>query len=163
MGRNAHPVAIHLLNNNKNRLTHAEIERRESSQIKIKNKEIKASQLVQNMPAAFDEFNRLMELYKEIPFVGSLDEHLINQYCLSVAELEELLKMLDLTRFGLESSDPMEKMNAVGMYIKIDTGQKWQEIARLSDRLYLNPVSRTKNVPSKKEEPPKSKEDYLFD
>ena len=163
MSRNAFPVDLHVLEGNPNRLTKSEISAREKNKIEVSEKNIKASLMVKNNPVALKEFNRLKKLYKEIKFINSLDEHIINQYCLSVAELTDLLELLETAREALDTDNKTAKLNKAKIYMQIDAEirQKRLEITRFSDRLYLNPVSRTRNVPAKvkKED---SKNSHMF-
>lgn len=149
MGRNAIPTGLHIANGNPNRLTKAEIERRKNAEIKISNKTFKASDDVMMDERALKEFKRLKKLYKEIEFVAALDEYIINQYCLSVSELDDLVQVLSFARRLMKSDEQSEKEKGISMFMEIDVEvrMKRQEIVRLSDRLYLNPVARTKNVP----------------
>jgi phage terminase small subunit len=148
LGRNAKPIELHTAEGNPNRLTKAEIERRKSAEIKILNKTFKASSFVMKDPRALQEFKRLKKLYKEIEFVASLDEHIINQYCLSVSELDDLILALNIAREQMKSDNPVSRKEGLSMFMGLDieVRQKRNEIVKLSDRLYLNPVARTKNV-----------------
>lgn len=161
MPRNAQPVELIQANGRSHHLTKDEIKRRKAAEIKIQNKTFKASEMVMGDPRALKEFKRLKKLYKEIEFVGSLDEHIINQYCLSVSELDDLIIALNIAREMMKSTDPEEREKGLSNFMTIDVEvrMKRQEIVRLSDRLYLNPVARTKNVPKKAndEGPPKNK------
>jgi phage terminase small subunit len=160
LGRNAKPIELHTAAGNPNRLTKAEIDRRKSAEIIIKNHTFKASLDVMADERALQEFKRLKKLFKEIEFIGSYDEHIINQYCLSVSELDDLLVALNIAREQMKSLVPEDRKEGLRMFMAVDVEvrMKRQEIIRLSDRLYLNPVARTKNVPRKKnEEAPKNK------
>lgn len=154
MGRNAQPLQLIKSKGRSHHLTRAEIARRESSEIRLKNKTVKASPQVMADTRALVEFKRLKKLYKEIDFVGSLDEHLINQYCLAVSELDDLLTVMGYSRTDSKSADPVTRKLGLTEFMELDVEvrQKRQEIIKLSDRLYLNPVARTKNLPMKKKE-----------
>ncbi len=154
MGRNAKPIELHMADGNPNRLTKAEIQRRKNAQIKLSNKTIKASEAVMVDERALREFKKLKKLYKEIEFIASLDEHIINQYCLSVSELDDLVSALDIARDLMKSNNSEERKEGLSMFMAVDVEvrMKRQEIVRLSDRLYLNPVARTKNVPKQDKE-----------
>jgi phage terminase small subunit len=160
MPRNAQPPEVIQMNGRSHHLTKAEIERRKATEIKIKNHTFKASELVMADERALKEFKRLKKLYKDIGFIASLDEHIINQYCLSVSELDDLILALNIARNNMKSKDAIKQKEGLAMFMALDVEvrQKRSEIVKLSDRLYLNPVSRTKNVPKKHpEEAPKNK------
>jgi len=153
MGRNAIPVD--LLDNKKDHYSSGELARRKSSEVKINIHNFVACPEVVADRRAYKEFRRLKRLYKEIEFIGSLDEHLINQYCLSVSELDDILMILNTARDWMRSDDATQKQLGINKFMEIDVEvrQKRSEIIKLSDRMYLNPVSRTKNLPKKAEEP----------
>lgn len=164
MGRNAQPIDIIQAKGQSHHLTKDEIERRRSAQIKIKDRIFKASLYVMQDQRALQEFKRLKKLYKDYEFVGSLDEHIINQYCLSVSELDDLITALNIARLNMKSENPIDKAKGLDAFMSIDIEirMKRQEIVRLGDRLYLNPVARTKNVPKKQDQ---DKDDFgeMFD
>lgn len=154
-GRNGQPVELILAKGRSHHLTKAEIERRQSAEIKIKNRAVKPSPEVMADQRAIQEFKRLKKFYKEIEFIGSLDEHIINQYCLSVSELDDLVAALNTQRKMMKSENQKIASKGLEMFLALDieVRMKRQEILRLSDRLYLNPVARTKNVPKKEKMP----------
>lgn len=165
MSRTAKPIQLYESAGNPNRLTKAEIERRKASEIKIKNKTFKASEAVMQDQRALTEFKRLKKLYKEIEFVGSLDEYIINQYCLSVSELDDLVEALNIAREEMRAKSKNKR--AIGlknfMDIDVEVRMKRNEIIKLSDRLYLDPVARTKNVPKKQKKNEDDPNEALFD
>ncbi len=164
------PTQLHEARGNPNRLTKAEMQRRKSSEIKVKDRTFKAAEEVMADQRALQEFKRLKKLYKEIEFVGSLDEHIINQYCMSVSELDDLVYELSRCRDDLRMIDgddedaAANRKAAMSSVIMLSTEirMKRQEIVRLGDRLYLNPVARTKNVPKRQEEKPPSTAQRMF-
>lgn len=151
MSRTTKPIQIYEAAGNPNRLTKAEIERRKSTEMKPKNHLIRASAFVIHDERAYQEFKRLKKLYKDIEFVGSLDEHIINQYCLSVSELDDLVAVYIAARVDAKSKDEATRKIGTRNCLDIDTEvrQKRSEIIKFSDRIYLNPVARTKNTPMK--------------
>ena len=155
MGRNAQPIELIQGNGKSHHLTKDEIERRKAAQIKITNKLFKASDFVMKDQRALIEFKRLKKLYKDIEFIGALDEHIINQYCISVSELDDLVEISSRIREDLKDSSGPETTRLLGMFTNLDVSirLKRQEIIKFADRLYLNPVARTRNVPKTKEEP----------
>ena len=147
MGRNAQPIDI-LVAKGKKHLTKAEIERRKSVQIKTGHKTFKASDRVMANQLALEKFKHLKKLYKEIDFVDGLDENLINRYCITYAQFQDLLDYRDDNKLKLDF-DGMLKLDS-----RID--KKQDLLIKMEDRLFLNPVSRLKNVPKKepkKEDP----------
>ena len=164
MGRNAKPVEL-LLMEGKSRKSKAELERRRENEIKLTNNKLVANPQVKRDKRALKEFKNLKKLYEDILFIGALDSYLVNQYCLSVSELDDFVSLLHSYREkardeNLEDDERtklLEKILTIDMEIRL----KRTEIMKMGDRLYLNPVSRTKNLPKKQEE--KADENaYLF-
>lgn len=154
MGRNAKPIDLMVLEG-KTHLTKEQIANRKAAEIKLKNQVIRADPLVMEDERALKEFNFLKKMYKEIEFIGTLDSHIINQYCLSVAELDDLIFVMSAARENMRSPATDERKKAIGEFLALDTELRLKraEIVRLSDRLYLNPVARTKNLPKANETP----------
>jgi phage terminase small subunit len=159
MGRNGQPSDLIQMNGRSHHLTKEEVERRKAAEIKVTNKSFKASDSVMKDERALKEFKKLKKLYKDIEFVSALDEHIINQYCLSVSELDDMVEISSRIRENLKGSMADDTAKVLEMFTNLDVSirLKRQEIIKLSDRLYLNPVARTKNVPSAKKEAPKNK------
>ncbi len=165
-GRNAQPLAL-VRSNGRKHLTKDEIEHRQKSEIKLKNKTLHASDAVLKCPRALQEFKRLKKLYKEIEFVGSLDEHLINQYCMAVWELDVMTELMDNAMKVIRDEERTisEKLIAQKQVLEIgsELRLKRQQVVTLGDRLYLNPVSRTKNIPRKEPRKPRDEHADMFD
>jgi len=64
----------------------------------------------------------------------------------------------------MRSEDPVAQKKAVGDFLALDTEirLKRTEIVKLSDRLYLNPVARTKNLPKQEPAPPPAPNSDLY-
>lgn len=157
MGRNAKPIDLLLLEGNSH-LTKEQVTRRRASEIRLTNCRIRADELVMTDARALREFQFLRKLYKDIPFMGTLDSHIINQYCLAVSELDDLAAALARARVGLrDGGDPKLTLLLDG-----EIRLKRSELMKLSDRLYLNPVARTKNLPKQAEKPAEDANGSLF-
>lgn len=167
MGRNAKPPDL-LVMDGKSHKTKAELEERRSSQVKNKYKTIKPDEQIMQDPRAMEEFKFLQKMYKDMEYVGMMDSHIISQYCMSVSELDDLTqemlkirKQLKETRNYKSSKKHDQLLNAC-VELDKEIRMKRQEIIRLADRLYLDPVARTKNVPKKEQKPKGNETDALF-
>lgn len=160
MGRNAKPVELLVLEGT-SRKSKAELERRKNAEIKLESRTLQADPMVRGDKRALREFRRMKKLYEEIEFVGSLDEHLINQYCLSVSELDDLVALMNDMRDAIQavredgelsSADRARAVKELAeLLMKYDAEVRYKraEIVKMGDRLYLNPVARSKNVPKR--------------
>ena len=147
MGRNGQPIEILQAKGKSHHLTKAEIAKRKAAQIKSGNKTFKASEQVMADQVALTKFKNLKKLFREIEFIDGLDENIINRYCITYSQLQSLLdyKIKHATALeGLVMFDEMLKLDA-----RID--KKQDLLIKMEDRLFLNPVSRMKNVPKKEE------------
>lgn len=167
MGRNAKPPDL-LIMEGKSHKTKTELEERRTRQVKSKYKTIKPDEQIMQDPRAMEEFKFLLKMYKDMEYVGMMDSHIISQYCMSVSELndltQEMLKMrqqLKETR-KYKSSKKHGALLAACVELDKEIRMKRQEIIRLADRLYLDPVARTKNVPKKEKKAKENETDSLF-
>lgn len=144
MGRNAQPVEVIKSKGKSHHLTQAEIARRKAAEIKIGNKKIIASEAVMADQVALQMFQHLKTLYKNIEFVGSADDALINRYCLTSSEYQHLLVYRNKGKNG-------RRKLTLDEFLKLDTriDKKQDLLIKMEDRLFLNPVARIKNVPHK--------------
>lgn len=147
MGRNAQPIEVIKAKGKSHHLTKAEIERREQYEIKFGGKKITASDMVLQDQTALQKFQHLKKLYEDFEFISAADETLINRYCLTFSEYQQLLEFKRKGKNGRRklTFDEMLKLDS-----RID--RKQELLVKMEDRLFLNPVARIKNVP-KKEKP----------
>jgi len=145
MGRPAQPVELILAKGRSHHLTKAEVERRRATEKRIRTgKPFKASEQVMADPVALGKFKQLRKLFKEIDFVDNLDENLINRYCLTYSQLQDLLDYRE------EHGSELDLDAILKLDNRID--KKMELLIKMEDRLFLNPVARLKNVPK---EPPR--------
>lgn len=174
-GRNGQPIALHLAKGNPNRLTKAEIARREKSEVKLGDNKLKCPEFMKNDVVAFAKWKEITKIYKEIDFVSSGDVGLLARYCMTFSEYQKLLQhRIKIDSIDLLDSDEqaelekqvgedmaislMNKINyilSVDGVLKIDTAinKKMDMLIKMEDRLFLNPLSKVKNVPKKEKEP----------
>ncbi|MHA7580410.1 P27 family phage terminase small subunit [Paenibacillus barcinonensis] len=182
MGRNAKPVSLHLAAGNPNRLTREQIKARQEGEIKLGKAELdklKPPAFVKNDPIAFTHWKQCMKEYKaaaaqDIELISSSDVGLLAMYCKTYSEYERLQKSYqtidkvaydseDLDEYIEESEDfnmkvkkQLRSMIAVDGLLRIETAinKKMDMLLKMQDRLFLNPLSKVKNVPK-----PKAKEE----
>lgn len=162
-GRPAKPIDL-LLMEGRNHLTKAEIETRQKREQSLRSgTTFRANEKVRNSPVAMRMFRSLKRLYKDIEYVEGLDEAVINRYCLMTAEIDGLenlvAKMQDDIDECEEASDRVQLYKTIAN-AEITINRIRDMLLKIEDRLFLNPTSRTKNVPRpQKEEEPASKWD----
>ncbi len=174
VGRNAKPVTLHIAQKNPNRLTKAEIARRQKSEIKLGDQKLKCPDYVKNDVSAYAKWKEIIKIYKDIDFVSSGDVGLLGRYCVTFSEYRRLLDhRAKIDNIDMPSSDEEElleehmdeddvasllnKINyiiSVDGVLKIDAAinKKMDMLIKMEDRLFLNPLSKVKNVPKKEPE-----------
>ena len=184
-GRRAQPIAVIKANGRKH-LTKAEIEYREKAEIKFGSKDFKCPPFVKEDVVAFKKWKEIIKDYKEaaangIEIARSPDVGLIARYCQTYSAYVTLLKHRDRLvniEFTLEENLLLQKMlegqmgaKAVDNLIKKieylvsieglmalenSINKKMDALVKMEDRLFLNPLSKVKNIPKS---PPKTKDD----
>jgi phage terminase small subunit len=155
-GRHAKPIELHLQQGGKH-LTKSEIETRQAQEQKLKSgvSKYRPSDKVMQSPIAISMFKKLKKLYKDIDYIEKLDENIINRYCLLTAEADEIeTRIVNLNGLINKCENDTDR---IGYYKIISSSEitlnKINDmILKLEDRLFLNPVSRIKNVPKKPEQ-----------
>jgi phage terminase small subunit len=182
-GRNAKPVQLHIAQGNPNRLTKAEIARRKAKQVQLGEQKLRCPAFVKNDVVAFAKWKEISKIYKDVEFVTSGDAGLLGRYCMAFSEYHDLLghrrKIGNFDGFNYDDDDLVrEKIEdqygerqAAKLFAKIEyilsvpgilaidqaVNRKMDALKTMEDRLFLNPLSKVKNVPKKEPE----KEDPL--
>jgi len=185
MGRNGQPINL-LLVKGKKHLTKSEITHRKESQIKIGDQRLKCPQFVKDDATAYEKWREIVKLYKDIDFVSSGDTGHLARYCETFSEYQDLVnrrrKIAAMDDFDLDESEIIleqfeneyGKIRAGKLFEKVEyilsTGGimamdkaingKMTSLVQMEDRLFLNPLAKTKNIPKKevkKEDPLASK------
>lgn len=175
-GRHAQPIEI-LQANGRKHLTKEEIEQRKQSEIKFGDGKLRCPDFVKNDVEAFKKWKEVTKLYKDVDFVSSGDVGLLARYCKTFSEYQELLKayqrVSDIHYDCSELEELIEDTNDEGKYLysfkvkkqlhdlfsisailTIETAinKKMDMLIKMEDRLFLNPLSKIKNVPQKPKE-----------
>jgi len=178
-GRNAKPVDLILAEGNKRHLTKAEIEERKSSEIKVGDTKLRCPDYVKTDIEAFKKWKEITKIYKDKDFVSSGDIGMLGRYCKTFSEYQVLLKAYQRTSqihydsekleeamdesddyFSLKVRRQIKDLFAINGILKIETAinKKMDMLIKMEDRLFLNPLSKVKNVvKDKKEEVVESK------
>lgn len=174
MGRNGQPIDIVQANGRKH-LTKAEIEERKSNEIKLGESKLICPDYVKSDMEAYKKWKEITKIYKDIDFVSSGDVGLLGRYCKTHSEYKELLKAyqrvseihydcqeLDEAIDGTYVEDEKEKalysakvkkqlrdLFSIGAILSIETAinKKMDMLIKMEDRLFLNPLSKVKNIP----------------
>jgi phage terminase small subunit len=173
-GRNNKP--IQLITGHR---TKAEIAARQESEIKFGDSKLKCPEFVKSDIEAYKKWKEVMKLYKDVDFVSSGDVGLLARYCKTFSEYQLLLKSyqrvseihydckeLDESINGTYYDEDDDKVYAlfsykvkkqlrdlfsIGAILTIETAinKKMDMLIKMEDRLFLNPLSKIKNVPKK--------------
>ena len=152
-GRTPKPAYLHLLDGNKNRLTKKQLKDIAKSEIKLGSKKFVASEMIKADPVALEKWKSLIKTYQDydIDFISDSDSGAIEQYCMSYATVTRLEKAKakilktyknEINELSIAKTEDIQK--AIDTQVKI--------MLPLSDRLFLNPVSKIKGL-RKKQEP----------
>jgi len=168
-GRNAKPIQLHMQNGNKRHLTKAEIEQRQTQELRLGDKKMKCPDFVKDDVQAYKKWKELIKLYADIDFVSSGDIGMLARYCVTFSQYLKLLERLKRIKGIAEEPDDVDElvlsMDELTARIKrqlIDmvstdgvlriekaVNQKLDILMKMEDRLFLNPVAKVKNIPKK--------------
>lgn len=183
MGRSAKPVELLMLEGKKH-LTKEEIEERRNLEIKFGDNKIKCPNYVKNDEIAYKKWKEINKLFKGFDFISAGDSELIAKYCVTFSEYMKLRKMyqkIDEIHYDCEALDKaieaelknedgtsekvfsykvkkqLRDMISVNALLQIESAinKKVDMLMKMEDRMFLNPISKIKNIPKKpKEETP---------
>lgn len=184
-GRHARPVALHLAEGNPNRLTKAEIKARQEAEIKLGENDLSKLRMpayVRNDKTAAKLWRELIKEYKSaaaqgVELLTSSDVGLLGRYCKTFSEYERLLeahqrieKIAEDTSnlnhfiqqqedFVAEAMSQLAQLASIDGILKVERAinQKMDQLVKMEDRLFLNPLAKVKNIPKQAKEPPKSR------
>ena len=192
MGRDAKPVEILVLENKKH-LTKAEIEERKQQEIKIGDNKaplICPDYVREDLTALkkWKECKKIYEASKSVELVSDGDVGLIGRYCKTYSEYLDLVKwreQISDIEFNSEEEDSFYDVSievanyrrAKGFWTKLDfiaslngimaldkaINQKLSVLSAMEDRLYLNPLSKARNILKGKLPPKKTKKENPVD
>lgn len=169
MGRNAQPVSVIKMKGKSHHLTKSEIKKREENKIEIGKSRIKTPEYVTKNKAALKQWKKLIIEYQIADKNGhtlftSTDCDILGKYCLTHSEYLALIKKrqiiddIDLTELFDEihesdelSDNTKKKLNKIlnaDHTLKLESAinKKHEILIKLEDRLFLNPLSKIKNI-----------------
>lgn len=176
MGRNAQPVDI-LTATGRKHLTKAEKENRKKSEIKIGSGKVVCPRFVISDQVAYKKWRELIADFNKakisgIDLVSSTDAGILARYCKTFSEYQQLLnayqrvenihydcKELDgyienAEDFNYKVKKQLRDLFSINAMLTIETAinKKMDMLIKMEDRLFLNPLSKVKNVPKKEPE-----------
>jgi phage terminase small subunit len=177
MGVAPKPIELHLINGNKSGLSKEEIEMRREAEIRLGNDDLVAPDWVRSDVIALEKWNECVGLYRGHEFVSSSDVGNIARYCRTYSEYRGLIEhraaVADIAPFserdqgdisnglkkhgmdGRGAAKVFEKVSYLltvsGMlFIDAAINKKMEQLLKMEDRLFLNPLAKIRNVPKKK-------------
>lgn len=180
MGRSAKPIDL-LVMEGKKHLTKEEIEERRNAEIKFGDKKIKCPDYVKNDIIALKKWKELKKLFSDFEFVSAGDSEIVARYCVTYSEYLDLknnyqrIKEIHYDSSALDAAIDAELKNEDGSSDKIFTykvkkqlrdmisinalltienaiNKKVELLCKMEDKMFLNPISKLKNIPKKQEE-----------
>ena len=172
MGRNAQPIDI-LTAKGKKHLTKAEKESRKQAEadLKLGGDKLICPMYVKGDPIAYKKWRDLIYDYNKAKALGmeiikSSDAGILARYCKTHSEYIKLLEQKSrIEKFEvnyeklLEYFEPdllvgLDTFFKFGPVMQLDNAinKKMDQLVKMEDRLFLNPLSKIKNVPKKEPE-----------
>lgn len=180
MGRSAKPIEL-LMVEGKKHLTKEEIEERRNSEIRFGDRKLKCPNYVKNDEIAYKKWKEINKLFKDFDFISAGDSELIAKYCTTFSEYQELRKAYQKIKeihydcealdraidaelknedgttekaFSYKVKKQLRDMFSVNALLQIESAinKKVDMLMKMEDRMFLNPISKVKNIPKKKEE-----------
>lgn len=133
--------------------------RKHEQKMKIGGNQFVITEKILSHPVAISTWNRLVDTFKDFEYVNDADIDIIEQYCLTIASYDDLLNVKkDIEGMGLNRVDTYTELQKIKYYYEINKIRDM--IIKLSDKLFINPVARMKNIPKFAEE---NKDTFLED
>jgi phage terminase small subunit len=186
-GRNAKPIKLQLLQGNKGHRTKKQIESRKKSEIKLGDENIHCPQYVKKDLIAFTKWQECISIYTDTDFLTSADVGHLARYCKAHSEYLDLLNhreqiehidalsLRDEQTAGAVIEIQSGEKATINLFKKIDyilsvngilqidmaINKKMEQLIKMEDRLFLNPLARIKNIAKEaKEKEPEIKDEF---
>lgn len=167
-GRRGQPIDI-LVAKGKKHLTNEEKKRRKEGEIKIGKSKFICPEFVLKDPKALEKWTEVMGLYKDVDFVSSGDTGYIARYCKTFSEylklIDRISRIKDISEDSCDLEDYINDSDEFDNRVKkqlmdmISTdaalrfeaavNKKQDLLIKMEDRMFLNPLSKVRNVPKK--------------
>lgn len=180
MGRQALPLAV-IQARGRTHLTKKEIAAKSAAELKLGSEDIEKiapPAFVKNDLVAYGHWKNIIKDYKKaakngVEILKSSDTGLLAMYCKTMADYERLLKSYqsidriafdsdkledyinDSDQFDYKVQNQLRAMISVDGLLRIEAAinKKLTVLMTMQDRLFLNPLSKVKNVPKKPDAP----------
>ena len=155
MARPGIPLQVILGGGNKGHFTKEEIETRAKGEIRLGSKDFKMPKIVRENQYAKKKWKEVIGIHKDSDYVTTSDSGAIERYCMlyaDIMEIEDVMKGID-EKAKAEGWDIVKTYNAKNVLkINQNLNKKIDLYIRIGSMLYLDPLSKHRNVPKKKEE-----------
>jgi phage terminase small subunit len=177
-GRPAKPLALHL-HDGKKHLTTTEIKEREDGEIRFGTRKFTLPCWLRTDRIARAKWNEITALYESsgLELASSADVGAIARYCKAWSEYRDLLRQREMVadvEFDPDAADEelddagitkarrarliakLEYLASLGGLLTVDSAinKKMDQILKLEDRLFLNPLAKVRNVPKPSKKDP---------
>lgn len=160
MARNTKPIALHLLEGNKNRLTKAEINKRLEGEIKPNTDKVKKPSWLDETAA--NEWDRIVDELIELGLMTNVDVSALAIYCDTYSKYVQATESLNSGDLVVEHTNKSGATNLVpSPFINIQA--KYADIIKkFLGEFGLTPSARAKLALPKKEDKEPTPEEKLF-
>jgi len=182
VGRNAQPISVIKQKGKSHHITKKEEERRKKNEVKLGDNKLTCPNYVKNDTVAYSKWKEIIKLHKDADYLTSADAGVLGRYCKTFAEYNQLLERMkvinhihaevgDVDDYIADSNEDfnykikkklLDIVSTDGILrIEAAINKKMDMLLKMEDRMFLNPVSRIKNV-AKKEKEEKDEDAYMF-
>lgn len=160
MGRKAKPIALHLLEGNKNRMTKEQIEQRLEGEIKPNTDKVKCPYWLDDIAA--DEWDRIVDELIELGLMTNVDVSALGVYCDCYSKYVQATKKLEETGLTTEFTNKSGATNVVpSPYVNIQN-KYGDMLKKYLTEFGLTPSARAKLAIPKKEDKKPTAEEEMF-
>src|SRR5690606_2563309 len=153
MPRKAMPIALHLIDGNKNRLTKAEIEARKAAEQRLRPKDDKVRAPTWLSKEAKKVFNQLVKELADTKLLTNVDVHILALWCDAYVDYINCTKIIEQEGLMVEYTNKAAETNKVAHPLMTKKKQLAEQMRALASEFGLTPAARAKLAIPK--DPPK--------
>lgn len=161
MARKAVPIDLMLIKGNKH-LTKKEIEQRKAVEesLRMRDENIEPPEWLDEI--AKQEFERLVDLLKEVRLITEADIHLLATYCDAYSDYLKCTQLIQEEGLMVEYTNKAAETNKVPHPLLTKKKQLFEQMKAVASEFGLSPSARAKLAMPKKEEKEPTPEEKLF-
>ena len=153
MPRKAMPIALHLIDGNKNRLTKAEIEARKAAEERLRPKDDKVKPPSWLSKQAKKVFREIVQDLADTKLLTNVDVHTLALWCDAYVDYINCTKIIEQEGLMVEYTNKAAETNKVAHPLMTKKKQLAEQMRALASEFGLTPAARAKLAIPK--DPPK--------